>query len=252
MDQLDDIFNMYENTPPEDQKKETNSGQQQQQYKNNYNNDNKKTKKKSYWDNPEVPQRKIDTSKFAPVDPMKYAIAYHPVDGKLPEEAEKKMIQLATILNNNGFELNWNGDNQRSLYQNILGIEDIKINTYLPWGKFNEDAPNIKLKFPSDTAYETAFAYHKNIKNLKNGARAMIAREVNMLLGVDVTDPVKFLLVWSGDGAESTEKMDFKKSGWISFDIRIAEAANIPVFNIQKDDAIKRLNEYIKILKGAE
>lgn len=102
---------------------------------------------------------------------------------------------------------------------------------------------------PPDTeAYSLAVSIvsklHPAWRFLKQEHRELHIRNVFQVMGATVSRPSEFLLCWTPDGAE--EKTS-KKTGGTGTAIRIANHFGIPVFNMQNEDCIERLGEYLGV-----
>jgi len=205
-----------------------------------------KGKKIDLWKDTDIPKVKINPDTIHKVD-KSYAIFIHKPETGIPKEIGEKLKELTKALATKGFIFRYNGDNE-PIFKSILDADNIIVDTYLPWKKFNTDAPNIKMVRPVEIAYKHASYYHKGFPKLPNNVRTILARDVHVLLGEDCRRAVSFMIAYTPDGCESKSKIDFKTTGNVSFPITIAEEVNIPVFNIKNADAINRLIEYLKTL----
>ena len=121
------------------------------------------------------------------------------------------------------------------------------VETYLPWPKFNEDIVKPTMGRPNEAAYSIALNLHNSFYEQKESLRAILSRDVNISLGSSGTDAVKFMIIYTPCGSESIgTKPDYRKLGSTVFYLRIAAAANIPVFNVKNAESIKRLSELLK------
>jgi hypothetical protein len=71
-------------------------------------------------------------------------------------------------------------------------------------------------------------------------------RNVFQVLGGRAAEPTEFMVCWTPDGAERSSETS-KKTGGTGTAIRIADAFGVPVFNLQREDTIQRLEEYLNI-----
>ena len=210
------------------------------------NTDSSENKKIDLWKDTDIPKVKINPSTVHKVD-KSYAIFIHKTDAGIPKEVGEKLLELTKALATKGFIFRYNGDND-PIFKDILNSDSIIVDSYLPWKKFNTDAPNVKMVRPVEQAYKHASYYHKGFPKLPNNVRTILARDVHVLLGEDCRRAVSFMIAYTSDGCESKDKINFKTTGNVSFPIAIAEEVNIPIFNIKNEDAISRLIEYLKTL----
>jgi hypothetical protein len=103
---------------------------------------------------------------------------------------------------------------------------------YLPWPNFNgwgePDKAAISIwDEPSPDAFDVAAEYHPNWRYLKQGAKKLHARNMHIVLGWSLMDPVDFVVCWT-PGA--------KISGGTGQALRVADDLHIPVFNLANDE----------------
>lgn len=101
---------------------------------------------------------------------------------------------------------------------------------------------------PDSEAYNLAVSIvsklHPAWRWLKQEYRELHIRNVFEVMGVSISRPSEFLLCWTPDGAE--EKTT-KKTGGTATAINVANHFGIPVFNLQNEDCIERLSEYLDV-----
>jgi hypothetical protein len=102
---------------------------------------------------------------------------------------------------------------------------------FLPWENFGiaprpGQAPPA-LTSPSQDAMRMAAKVHPNWAACSRGARALHARSCHQVLGQYLNDPVKFVLCWTPDGAQ-TEHQCTRATGGTATAIRLADRNQIP------------------------
>jgi len=199
-----------------------------------------------YWENPDVKPLKVDPETFKTAS-KSFLITTYTTTGVLPPEVSKELFELSKALVAKGFRFRHTGDVQDKLQNDILKIEDIEVDSYLPWKKFNPDIANPLMKKPVGIGYRIAANSHKMFPKMSNGIRCLLARNAHSILGPKCVTPVTFILAYTEDGAEGiTKGIDFKVTGNVAFFLKVAEDSNVPVFNLKKEGAIKRLIEFIQ------
>ena len=213
-----------------------------------YKKDNYKKNKVDLWGDPNIEPVKLDRSILSSIGKYFAIVQYKGKEG-VPNDVLEKMLSASKVFMKSGFVLRFNGETE-GFNTKILDIDIARVETYLPWKTFNKDNISLtpKMVRPNEEAYHVAAYYHKKFKELPNSARAILARDVHVLLGENVKNPIKLLLCYSSDGAESIKEINFKVTGYISFSIMICDAMGIPVFNMGKKDALSRLVEFVKTL----
>lgn len=101
---------------------------------------------------------------------------------------------------------------------------------FLPWRGFNDNLS--ELYIPTIEAFEMAEKYHPGWFSLSSGAKKLMARNCNQVLGEDLNTPVEFIVCWTRDG---------KASGGTGQALRIAEDLKIPIYNLYHKDALLKL-----------
>ena len=99
---------------------------------------------------------------------------------------------------------------------------------YLPWKGFEGSHSNLIVN--DQKAFEIAEKFHPYWHNLKQGAQKLQARNSYQVLGLNLDEPVDFIICWtkSGSGKGGTGQA-----------IRIARHYNIPIFDAGKYEDVK-------------
>ena len=105
---------------------------------------------------------------------------------------------------------------------------------YLPWKGFNDSESN--LYGISHGARELAFEFHPNLYALSDGAIKLMCRNGYQILGSNLKTRSLFVVCYTKDG---------KASGGTGQAIRIAEAYNIPVFNLHDKENLQKLKDRV-------
>jgi hypothetical protein len=95
------------------------------------------------------------------------------------------------------------------------------IELYLPHKSFNGRKEGYYP--PSAKAFEMAEMFHPKWNGLSPTAKLLIARNGHQVLGLNMDDPVDFVVCWTEDGLAS---------GGTGQALRIAAAMMIPVYNL--------------------
>jgi len=89
-------------------------------------------------------------------------------------------------------------------------------------------------------AYSIAQRFHPAWGRLSSGAKALMARNILVLLGESFIEPVRFVVAWTPNG---------KMVGGTGHTLRAASDFNIPVFNLNDMSAAKVIEHAIKLLE---
>ena len=106
---------------------------------------------------------------------------------------------------------------------------------YLPWREFNGN--DSTLYRPTKESMEMAMKYHPNWYRLSVGARKLMARNCQQVLGQNLNLPVDFVVCWTKDGG---------KTGGTGQALRIADDLNIPIYNLFFENTMDEILKNIK------
>jgi len=94
----------------------------------------------------------------------------------------------------------------------------------------------LRPKDATDEAIKLAGQYHPAWGMCNPYVRKLLGRNVQIILGQDLTQPVDFVLFWTRD----------ERRGGTAHAIKIARAHNIPVFNLRRDEKLEAFyKEYL-------
>ena len=205
-----------------------------------------KPKGEDLWKKDDFKAKKLSIEDFKKSG-KSFMVAYYNRDDKVSDEVVSKFAKIAKYLSTKGFVFRHNGSADSKLQNEILGIQDIKVKSYLPWSKFNLNIKTPVVKNPRKDAYEYACNYHTKFNTLPATIRAKLASEITAMFTEKFSDPVDMIICYNETGDEViTRGVDYKSLGNISFTIKVAADNNISVFNLQKEDAITRIVEFVK------
>lgn len=85
---------------------------------------------------------------------------------------------------------------------------------------------------------------HPAYESLSEAMRKLMARSTYLVLGYDLRTPVDFVVCWTPDGAEREAERSVATGG-TGQAIALASRLGIPVFNLYRSDALKRLGAFL-------
>jgi hypothetical protein len=146
-----------------------------------------------------------------------------------PVELKEKIKTVVEHLNQKNYTLRSGGaQGADSFFEEFASKKEI----YLPWMGFNN---NTSLLFnPTTESFLTAERYHPRFKSLSNGAKKLMARNCHQVLGLDLKTPVDFVVCWTKNGTVN---------GGTGQALRIAEAYDIPVYNLFFEESFEKILE---------
>lgn len=203
-----------------------------------------KKETQNLWDKSNFTAKEIDVSRLS--SPNKtFTVMYHLGTGRLPSDILNKFSKVSKFLATKGYSFRNNGSETDIVETELSTIPDLNIENYIPWKKYNSKA--IKPCFPIEEAYCIAARYHKSYSKLPPAIRALLASKIHTLLGKELTEPVELILSYVKGGYEAIDRsVSYKEIGNLSFPYSVAGDTNIPVFNLDNENAITRVVEYIK------
>lgn len=102
-------------------------------------------------------------------------------------------------------------------------------------------------KDATQQAMSMAAKYHAAWECVSSYARQLHGRNAFQVLGRDLETPSTFLVCWTPDGCISHETRGVRTGG-TGTAISIASVNNIPVFNLQRDDHRKRIEDKVGVV----
>lgn len=117
-----------------------------------------------------------------------------------------------------------------------LGVYSKRKEIFLPWRLFNRNPS--PLWPPSQRAMDLAAHFHPAWDRCSNAARSFHARNSHQVLGVNLDDPVKFVLCWTPGGEDV---------GGTAQALRLARAYGIYVLNLGAPDGPQVLGGWLGV-----
>jgi hypothetical protein len=149
-----------------------------------------------------------------------------------PQSILARMEQLGRRLAKQGLVLstgNCRGADQ-AFAHGVNAVAPHLVELYLPWPGYEAQAivsGNKVYATPSRQAYAIASKHHPAWQQCSQAAQALHARNVQIVLGAKLSQPVEFVLCWTPRG---------KAVGGTAMGIRIAEAYSIEVRNLAAEE----------------
>lgn len=172
---------------------------------------------------------------------------YRSYAGIGPKDAPADILTLMThyssIFSSLNFTLRTNGSEVPGIALE-KGAKEVEL--YLPWKKFNKRESRFCNPIPA--ASEIAKRFHPVFDKMKDPVKLIIANESHVVLGENLRDPIKFLLVWTPDGVTNGDSCSIK-TGTPAQSIKISSAYGIPVFNLANKESRVALEEFIKNIR---
>ena len=154
----------------------------------------------------------------------------------IPYEIEKLSRSFGAFFARKGLILRSGGaDGADTAFESGCDMCKGKKEIYLPWKGFN--GSNSDLVVSNPMAFELAHTHHPYWLNLTAGAQKLQARNSHQVLGQDLETKSSFVVCWTKEG---------KGSGGTGQAIRIANAYNIPVFDMGKYNDIQEIKTSFK------
>lgn len=156
-----------------------------------------------------------------------------------PPEVIQKITAIAKELEAFGFTVRTGGkEGPEQAFEDAVNDKEV----HIPWKGFANKQS--QFAYTSQHALELAQRYHPTWDGLKLPIQTFLAQNVRTILGKNLQSRAMFVIGWSEDGAE-TSKEKTAKTGFFGHAIAIAEAMLLPVFNLQRPDAIDRIKKYV-------
>jgi hypothetical protein len=105
---------------------------------------------------------------------------------------------------------------------------------YLPWKKYNENPSQL---LNDQAGWDLAVQIHPYWDNLNLNAKLLIARNSNIVMGMQIQQPCDFIICWTPDGREI---------GGTAQALRIAKKYKIPVYNLGNSKDKDKLRAFLR------
>ena len=238
---MDDIYDMMETGEKPFQQQQQAPKPEWKKY------DNNRPKKVSLWDKTDFTPQSIKLNELARTKKT-FSLFTNNVKETIPADVQDKILKISRVLFTKGYTFRFNGDKQDLTVAKILEMPECKIESYLPWKKFNEELTNPLVVSPSEKSYSIAINNHTKFMAVPPAVRAILAREVHVILGTECNNPLDIAIIYNLDGSEVVTKgTDYKSQGNTTFPIKILNECDIPVFNFKSNTSVDRLIEHIKM-----
>ena len=139
-------------------------------------------------------------------------------DINFPLEKVGMAKTLTSYLLNQGYDVRTGGN---AGTENAFTMKGVSL--YLPWPGFRTHRQAAMTK-PSKTAYGIASMACPSWARQSNGSKSLMARNVNIILGADLSSPVQFILIYGREPLTEHAR-------------RIALTHEITTYNIEDVDA---------------
>lgn len=167
---------------------------------------------------------------------------------ELTKEGRLVLYDVAMALSDEGYSLSTGDATQGcddAFWEMALPGHRVR---YGPFGK-TKYLPETRV-IPNDSviydrANSIAGVCHPTYRWLPDWMKELHLRNVFQVLGGNLDSPREFLVCWTPDGAETTKETS-KKTGGTGTAIRVANMFGVPVFNLKRDDAVIRLQAYLR------
>ena len=153
-----------------------------------------------------------------------------------PQPTLEVMTTLAANLCTNGWHLfsGWGTGADQAF---ALGAAEDCQTQWVPWTGFNKswDSPPFKTCDFNAAVLEIAASHHPYWDNMYDSTKKLTARNVAILLGDNLQEPVSFLVYWQTAEAENA------KASGTNHTRRVAKTWGIPTFNLRMFEEITGL-----------
>lgn len=151
-----------------------------------------------------------------------------------PADILDLMVQISSELDQDGWTLRSGGaGGADDAFETHATQKEI----YVPWKGFNMREDSNDLLLDNLWAWrEVSSKVHPAPERCSVGTQRLHGRNAFILLGPELNDPVDMVICWTPKG---------EITGGTGLGIQIADAVDIPVFNLAKADAVDQLVEFV-------
>lgn len=153
---------------------------------------------------------------------------------KTPIDILDLMNQIASELSNDNWTLRSGGaDGADSAFEAGASKKQI----FLPWNGFNIREEEGDLVLDNLQAWDLVSKhFHPAPEKCSVGAQRLHGRNAFIILGPELDEPVDMVICWTPKG---------EVIGGTGLALRIAQAAEIPIFNLAKEGALDSLVDFV-------
>jgi hypothetical protein len=170
---------------------------------------------------------------------------------KTPKSILTLMFKIALILSEKGYSLRSGGaDGADTAFEKGCLANEGNMEIYLPSTTFNKrDTKNpsyISIDILNNyyKAEKIARKFHPAWERLSDFAKKLMIRNTYQILGEKLDKPAKFVVCWTPDGCTNHKERSINTGG-TGQAISMANAYNIPVFNLFNDEHKERLTKFV-------
>ena len=158
----------------------------------------------------------------------------------VPDAIANDISNLVGALANRSFILRtFPSDN--NLCQNaIKGTKSFE--PYIPFNGYNDSGESEFTTTPWNKKLGAEII--SGWSRIPDNIHSIVGVNIAVMLGKWNSEHSKFLIVWTPDGVENSNKTN-RETGYVSTAIEVAHIYGIPVFNLKREDAMPRLKEHL-------
>jgi len=204
----------------------------------------------SSWDDKQYTKKALDPFEMRPESevPKTFAISGWFKDDN--HTAGKMVQKTVGALSDKGYTLRMAAQEVASVIGKAAASANPPMIIYLPWKKFEPKEVQIKEEYisdvtPSEEAYEYAAYFIENFNELSNGIKTFNAAVVQAMLGDDLKSPVSMVILHTWGRETELKDINDKTNRTSVLMIKIAEAVNIPVYNLNDKNSRESLANFI-------
>jgi hypothetical protein len=159
---------------------------------------------------------------------------------KTPANVLAMMTRIAKRLEEKGYTLRSGGAEGAD---QAFAAGTSKKEVYLPWRGYN----NLQSQFThvSSEAIALAEQFHPS-SHLSPGVKKLMARNCYQILGINLDDPVDFVVCWTPDGCERHQDRT-RSTGGTGQAISLADSYGIPIVNLYNKGALDALKNILAL-----
>ncbi len=100
------------------------------------------------------------------------------------------------------------------------------------------------VQLPTDEHVRVAMQIHPDLHSQPRWHMALAGHRVGLVMGADTDQTAEFVVLWTADGCESPRERTTQTGAAITT-IMAAHLMGVPVFNLQRTDAAKRIGRFL-------
>ena len=161
-----------------------------------------------------------------------------------PSHVVEQFKKIAMDMETRGYTMRTSGNKGvEEIIESLVSNKEV----HVAWKGFNQR--ETQFTRVDKAAIELVGTLHPAFNDLKDSVKTIIARYAHVILGKDLKSPVRCVVCWTEDGAESAKEVT-SRTGVVGHVIILCQSLSIPIHNLVRDNVLIRIEKLLGIELG--